>query len=131
MELEYKGPIPGTPNDIHILGSGPNQRGDLFGRLVTDYFLTLGYHNCQLNVAKSGREVDVQAKHLTENRKLVAECKAHEDQIGGRDVNTFVGVLDAERRVAPGTEIVGYFVSLSGFKDSTYQQEQDTGNERA
>lgn len=113
---------------IRILERENNRRGDLFGRLVNDLFLALGYDDVRLNIQKSGREVDVEAIHRTEERRVIAECKAIETKTGGDAVNKFVGVLDAERR--KNRETVGYFVSLSGFKETAIEQEKEAGGKR-
>jgi len=34
-------------------------RGDLFGRLMSDLFVSLGYDDVRLNIARSGREIDM------------------------------------------------------------------------
>lgn len=87
-----------------------------------------------MNVHKSGREIDLQAVHRTERKVAIVECKAHKDTIGGDDVNKSVGAIDAERRkfrkAYGGFDVVGYFVSLSGFKETAIQQEDDLGNDR-
>src|SRR5271166_2285346 len=110
------------PPDIRILEPDNNKRGDLFGRLMGDLFVALGYEFPRLNVHKSGRELDLSADHRLEKRRVVAECKATGTTIGGDDVNKFVGALDAERK--PGVPLVGYFVSLSGFKETAVEQER-------
>lgn len=61
--------------------------GDLFRRLVQDYFTSLGYAECRLNVQKSGREIDLSGVHRTEKRMVVAECKNHKAPIGGDDAH--------------------------------------------
>jgi hypothetical protein len=116
----------GTP--IRILEKENNRRGDLFGRLMSDLFLALGYDDVHLNIHKTGREVDVEAIHRTEKRRVVAECKATETKIGGDAVNKFVGALDAEKRRS--IETTGYFISLSGFKETAIEQEKEAGGER-
>src|SRR5213078_3535217 len=91
-------PMPGPSNEtrIRILERDNNRRGDLFGRLMADLFIALGYEQPRLNIHKSGREVDVSAKHRLEPRRAIAECKATAESIGGDDLNKFVGVVDAE-----------------------------------
>jgi NACHT domain-containing protein/restriction endonuclease len=115
---------------IRLLESDSNRKGDLFGRLLQDYFHVLGYQDFRLNVHKSGREIDLQARHRTEPRLARAECKATADPIGGADMNKFVGALDAERRAEDAVPIEGYFVSLHGFKDSALEQERRAGDRR-
>ena len=83
---------------IRILESEANKRGDLFGRLMSDLFLALGYGEIRLNIPKPGREIDVEGTHRTEPRRVIAECKSTRRKAGGDDVNKFVGILDAERR---------------------------------
>src|SRR5688500_14225374 len=102
---------------VRILAAESNARGDLFGRLVEDFFLALGYSDCRLNIHKSGREVDLVASHRLENRHALAECKAQADHVGGAAINKFAGVLDAERRTGRYPDLSGYFLSVSGFKE--------------
>jgi NACHT domain/Restriction endonuclease len=117
---------------IRILTTRANERGDLFTRLVTDLFLALGYADQpRLNVQKAGREIDIVTTHRQERRLAVGECKAVATPVGGSDLNKFVGLLDAERRSQRSADpIQGYFISLSGFKESAIQQERDAGGHR-
>src|ERR1700722_707928 len=109
---------------IRILHKENNRRGDLFGRLMADLFVALGYEQPRLNVHKAGREVDLQATHRLEKRHAVGECKATGKPIGGEDLNKFVGVLDVER-VNHAETTTGYFISLSGFTESAREQERE------
>ncbi|MCW1885661.1 NACHT domain-containing protein [Luteolibacter flavescens] len=118
-----------NPLPIRLLGRSSNESGDLFTRLVRDLFFSLGYDNLQLDVATSGREVDLQGNHRFENRRFAAECKAHANVIGGGDLNKFLGVLTRERTRHAPLSVAGYFVSLSGFTGSGIKQEEDSGNE--
>lgn len=121
--------------NIEILETDNNKKGDLFGRLMGDLFHALGYDEPRMNVHKAGRELDLDAIHRTERKYAKAECKGHKDKIGGNEVNKFVGVLDAERKKIKRGEfknydVVGYFISLSGFKETALEQENDLDNER-
>ena len=114
---------------IRILEKENNKKGDLFTRLMKDLFLTLGYDNPRLNIHKTGREIDIQAVHRTEKRRVVAECKATKDKIGGDDINKFAGVLDGEKKKKRrGVQTEGYFISLSGFTEAAIEQEKEFGN---
>ena len=121
---------------IQVLEKNPNKKGDLFGRLISDLFHSLGYDEPRLNIHKSGREIDLNSFHRTEHKIAIAECKAHEEKIGGADINKFVGVIDAEKRkikkdiLTKSYSVVGYFVSLSGFKETAIEQEKDIDNTR-
>jgi hypothetical protein len=117
------------PN-IRILESDPNKRGDLLGRLMEALVFALGYERARLNIHKSGREIDIEATHRTESRRLVAECKAKEQPIGGDEINKFIGALDAERRKHPELTTEGYFISLSGMTETAVEQETDLGETR-
>lgn len=122
--------------NIEILEKDNNKKGDLFGRLMSDLFHTLGYDEPRLNIHKSGREIDLNAYHRTESKIAIAECKAHSDTIGGADINKFVGVVDAEKRKINKDKsfkdysIVGYFISISGFKETAIEQENEFDNSR-
>ncbi len=115
---------------IRLLDPDPNRRGDLFGRLMGDVFVALGYERIRYNVHKAGREVDILATHRTERRKAVGECKATKDVIGGDDLNKFYGVLDLEKRRSPDLAVEGYFISLAGFRETALEQELEVGGER-
>jgi hypothetical protein len=120
-----------NPVTIRILERDNNSRGDLFGRLVSDIFLSLGYDNVRLKVARSGREIDVIAEHRFENRSAIAECKAVEEKIGGAHLNTFAGKLRTEaRRAEAGRSVSAYFISLSGFTETAIDQEREAGEDR-
>lgn len=116
---------------IRLIASDANDQGDLLSRLARDLFFTFGYDNCRINIHKTGREIDLMAQHRFEPRNACAELKSTAATIGGADINKFVGVLDAERRKAQGREVHGYFVSLSGFKESAIEQERELDNSRA
>lgn len=107
---------------IRILEKDTNRRGDLFGRLMADLFVALGYEQPRLNIHKSGRELDLSADHRLEPRRAIGECKATSQPIGGDDLNKFVGALDVEQEdKRPAT---GYFISLAGFKETAIEQEK-------
>jgi hypothetical protein len=112
---------------IRILEKENNKKGDLFARLMKDLFLTLGYDNPRLNIHKTGREIDIEAVHRTENRRAIAECKATEKKIGGDHINKFAGVLDGEKK-RRRIKTEGYFISLSGFTEAAIEQEKEFGN---
>ncbi|EAT59117.1 NACHT domain-containing protein [Chlorobium ferrooxidans] len=118
------------PSTIKLLASTKNASGDLFTRLVNDLFFALGYDDLRLNVHKSGREVDIHGTHRLEPRFMVAECKAHSDKIGGEDLNKFFGVLERERDKQNPTQVAGYFVSLSGFRETGKEQELETSQQK-
>jgi hypothetical protein len=108
---------------IRILEKEANRRGDLFGRLMADLFVALGYEQPRLNVHKPGRELDLSADHRLEPRRAFGECKATSDTIGGDDLNKFVGALDVEKQ-KDERPITGYFISLAGFKETAIEQEK-------
>lgn len=109
---------------IRILENDNNRRGDLFGRLMADLMVALGYEQPRLNIHKSGRELDLSAEHRLEPRRAIAECKATSETIGGADLNKFVGALDAEHEDRDKHPITGYFISLAGFKETALEQER-------
>lgn len=121
---------------VDIIADGKNEKGDLFGIAVSDLFHAIGYGQAVSNIARTGREVDLIAYHRIENRIAIAEFKAHDSKIGGADLNKFFGVYDTEKRKLKRTastanyETVGYFVSLSGFKDSAIEQEKEFDEKR-
>ena len=119
-----------TESTIRILEKGSNKKGDLFGRLMEGLFVALGYDGIRLTIHKPGREIDLEGFHRTERRRVVAECKATKEPVGGSDINKFVGSLDAERKKHPELATEGYYVSLSGFTETAIEQESELGNVR-
>lgn len=119
-----------TDTPIRILEKDSNKRGDLFNRLIGNLFLALGYSKqVRCNIQKPGREVDLAIIHSTEPKLAIAECKAMKTKIGGDVVNKFGGSLRPERKQNPEMQIVGYYVSLSGFKETAIEQEKVAGDE--
>lgn len=114
---------------LRLLGSSNNARGDLFTRLTGDLFFALGYDELRFDVHKSGRELDIQGTHRLLPRRMVAECKAHADKMGGEDLNKFFGVLSRERSRDKETPVDGFFVSLNGFRETGIEQEQQTAEQ--
>ncbi len=119
-----------TDLTIKILETEPNKRGDLFGRLLTDLFWALGYDQVRLTIHKPGREIDIDAMHRTEQRRVIAECKSWKEKAGGDAINKFVGCLDIEKYKDPNIEITGYFISLAGFTETAIEQEKEAGGKR-
>jgi hypothetical protein len=97
---------------------------------VADVFLSQGYENPRMNIHKTGREIDLKARHRLEDKVAVAECKAQKRPIGGDALNKFAGALERERVVADGTTTQGYFISLSGFRESAREQEEEGKSSR-
>lgn len=108
---------------ILIAALGANGRGDLFNDRMKDVIVSLGYEPTRVNVHKSGREIDIHGKHRVENREIIAECKAQSAPISGSDLNKFAGVLQVERESCGN--LVGYFISLSGFSGPALVQEEE------
>ncbi len=119
-----------TPTSLRLLAATNNARGDLFTRLVKDLFFALGYDDLRLDVHTSGREIDIQGIHRLEPRRLVAECKAHADKMGGDELNKFFGVVGRERDKDERTPVAAYFVSLGGFRETGKEQEQQTSEQK-
>jgi len=111
---------------IRILEHEANAIGDRFARLMSDLFLTLGYEGCRININRSGREIDLEAVHRTENRRAIAECKATQSKTSGSDLNKFAGVADVERK-QDDVPLQSYFISLKGFTEPARDQEEQAG----
>src|SRR5208282_3250825 len=118
-----------TPT-LAVMAEGNNAIGDTLTRLVTDVFRAIGYENLRVNIHKTGRELDIKGQHAFEDKILIAECKAQKTPVGGSDINKFVGVVDAERRRAGQSQVHGYYISLSGYRESAREQEEEIGNAR-
>lgn len=113
--------------DITLLATTANATGDLFTRLVSDLFYSLGYDGLRFDVHKTGREIDIEGKHRHEPRRVIAECKAHQKKMGGADLNKFLGAVTRER--LKSEQVVGYFISLAGFSESGIEQEIETSEQ--
>ena len=104
-----------------------NRRGTIFTQRMADVLHALGWEDFRFDVARTGREIDVAARHRAEPKSLRAECKAEKTAIGGATINKFAGAVQVERAGAPG-DVVAYFISLNGFKASALEQEQEAGH---
>ncbi len=109
---------------LRLLASSNSERADLFVRVMTDLFFALGYDDLRVNVAKSGREIDIAGQHRFEARRVLAECKAHREPMGGKDLNVFLGIVTRERLEAKAVPVEAYFISLSGFTAAATEQER-------
>jgi energy-coupling factor transporter ATP-binding protein EcfA2 len=110
---------------MQLLETNSAKKGALFARLVGDVFLTLGYESPRMNIQKTGREIDLKARHRLEPKLAIAECKATKEPIGGADLNKFAGVLQGEKEAADQDIVQGYFISLSGFTEPAIEQENE------
>ncbi|MFI6516985.1 NACHT domain-containing protein [Spirillospora sp. NPDC050679] len=108
---------------LTILARENNEKGNLLTRLAEDLFHSLGYHSCIFDVAKSGREIDIIGDHRQEAKRLVAECKAQKQPVGGDSINKFAGAVEAEKNESK-LPVASYFVSVSGFTASAKTQEE-------
>lgn len=107
---------------IRILEKNSSRRGDIFGKLMADLFIALGYEQPRLNIHNSGQEIDLTADHQLEPHRTISECKATSDPADDADLNKFVCVLDAEQKGE--RSITGYFISLAGFTETAIEQEK-------
>ena len=71
---------------VRILEADNNKRGDLFGRLMADLFVALGYEFPRLNIHKSGREIDLSADHRLERRRF-GGVHGHQPRKAGRQLS--------------------------------------------
>jgi hypothetical protein len=114
---------------IRLIAASANEKGDLFTRLVSDYLHALGNDEPRFDIHKPGREIDIIAHHRTENRVMIAECKAHAEKTGGDEINKFCGSADAEvekqKLIKQGKDVALYFISLSGYTESVIEQEKE------
>jgi hypothetical protein len=75
-----------------------------------------GYEEFRVGTHKTGREIDIFAKHKVTGHPIICECKAHEELIGSGDIHKFYSIYDLEYR--RNRKFVGLFFSLSGFKST-------------
>lgn len=99
---------------LRLLASTNNQKGDLFTRLVEDFFFALGYHHIRRDAQRCAEEIDIVGKHRRTGRTLMAECKALKDPVGAPAVAKFKGNVSDERDKGEGVD--GYFISLNGYR---------------
>ncbi|MGW0808341.1 NACHT domain-containing protein [Nonomuraea sp. NPDC002799] len=108
---------------ILVAASESNDQGDVFTERMTDVVHALGYETLYLNISKPGREIDIHGRHRLEHRSVIVECKAQSRPVSGADLNKFAGVLERERLQEPN--LVGYYISISGFTAPARLQEDD------
>lgn len=103
-----------------------HDRGTAFESFMSIILSKLGYEITNVNVRKSGRELDIQATATVTGEPLLVECKAHSAAIAGPDFSKFYGIYDHERR--RNSRLFGLMVSLSDFNSEAkaYYEEKDT-----
>jgi len=75
-----------------------------------------GYEDFKRDVRKTGRQIDLYARHKVTGHPILCECKAHKDTIGAGDFHKFYGVYEKEYQ--QNNKLTGLFFSLSGFKST-------------
>jgi len=98
---------------IRVLGKTKKEKADAFENLIKKALDSAGYEDFRLGTHKTGREIDIYAKHKVTGHPIICECKAHERPIGSRDIHKFYSIYDREFRI--DNRFVGLFFSLSGF----------------
>lgn len=102
---------------IRVLGKNKKEKGDSFEKLMKKALDGAGYEEFRIGTHKTGREIDIFAKHKATGQPIISECKAHEKPIGSGDMLKFYSIYDLEYR--RNDKFVGLFFSLSGFKSTT------------
>ena len=85
----------------------------MFEEFMEKVLDSAGYEDFKRGIRKTGRQIDLYAKHKVTGHPIICECKAHKDPIGGGDVHKFYGIYDKEYR--QNDKLIGLFFSLSGF----------------
>ena len=113
--------------NIVTIANGNNAHGDLFNRLVSEAFFSLGFEKPLRNLQEAGREMDIILLHRTEAKVAIVESKSTKEPVGGDAINKFIGAVsvEAKRFKKKGYQVVAYYVSQSGFKATAIRQEDD------
>jgi tetratricopeptide (TPR) repeat protein len=98
---------------IRVLGKTNKEKGDSFERLIKRVLDSAGYEDFRFDTYKTGREIDILAKHKVTGYPIICECKAHEKPISSGDINKFYSAYDREYQL--DNRFAGLFFSLSGF----------------
>lgn len=98
---------------IQILARSRKEKGDLFEEFTEMVLDGVGYEDFRRDVRKTGRQIDLYAKHKVTRHPIICECKAHSNPIGAEELNKFYGIYDREYR--QNDKLVGLLLSLSGF----------------
>jgi len=98
---------------IKILAKSRKEKGDLFEEFMEMILDRVGYKDFRRSSQKTGRQIDLWAKHKVTDQPILCECKAHTEKIGSADINKFYGIYDQEYR--RDRRLMGLFFSLSGF----------------
>lgn len=119
-----------------VLGSSGDDKGTQLEVLTRDLLSGMGYSNIVRNfISSGGEEIDVSADIAVPNiggtqaRRLVCECKAHQNPIALPDWMKFLGkVLFEEART--GGEISACFVALGGVNGNVAGNYDELKNRR-
>lgn len=101
---------------IQVLGKSKKEKGNAFEKLMKKALDSAGYEEFRIGTHKTGREIDIIAKHKVTGHPIICECKAHEKPIGSGDIHKFYSVYDLEYQ--RNDKFIGLFFSLSGFKST-------------
>jgi len=104
---------------IRILARQRKEKGDLFEEFMEKALDSAGYEDFKRDVRKTGRQIDLYARHKVTGQPILCECKAHTDKIGTADFHKFYGVYEKEYQ--QNNKLIGLLFSLSGFNSTTLE----------
>lgn len=121
---EHAGSIPNTYGKIrHILlwTSNGHKPEDIFNQLFCDVFHSLGFNISHYRPEESS---DIIFQHCTEKQVALVRYSAQNSPIGKDILNVFEKDLEVEQTLynQEGYNILGYFVSRSGFTSAAIEQ---------
>lgn len=102
---------------IYLTNEDSNSIGKAFEEFIAILLSKLGYKISNINIHKSGREIDVEAISKVTGEPIIAECKAHKEPLTGPDLSKFYGVYEHERK-RKKPNLIGIMFSLSGFNSA-------------
>jgi Restriction endonuclease len=111
--------------EIKILYDKKSEIGSSFEKLIYDVPKNLGYIRIRRRQKPAGMELDIEAIHKQSRKKILCECKAHQDHIGPEDLLYFHGKLryEIDKRIVDH----GMFLSTSGFTANAERWGIDAG----
>jgi restriction endonuclease Mrr len=112
--------------EIRILGDNDQVRGKAFENLMVQVLDHLGYTDFKTNIRPAAMELDIEASHKNQNKRILCECKAHKDPIGPEDIKKFHSNLNYE--IDKKYVDSGFFFSTSGFTANADRWYQDSGD---
>ena len=117
----------GKIRNILLAATNGHKSEDIFNQLFCDVFHSLGFNEPNFDIDRPAGNTDIMLQHCTKKQFALIRYTAQNGPIDKAELNAFAEVLDIEQTYhnQDGYNVIGYFVSKSGFTPEAFEQEEN------